>query len=534
MHAGTRHAPAAATAAPPAPRCPRSFCSPGTCSCRCKRCLHAGERSREPARVGTQARGNGRLGVATGGGGCASGAALPTACLRPPPAATTLRHRLPAWKHSQYFLRHPLFLQLQPLLWRAPPECRPSDCRAGGGREGGERMGGGLAGVRAAVACRQHAVCRAQQHLEWNCVREQQACTRPWCTSVLTKSHMNTQGNLRHISWTAAHPACDLGPERVWVALQYCLHRGLPRALVRPVVVAVEAVAGVAVAARRKALAVAGGGQDKGWRRGRTRSFRCMCVRGGRACPAAPSSCQCRMARCSKGSARDGPQQTTQQAGGEQQQPSTEGGGSTGSGTTPHPHPRSRSQLEAARVFAVAVPLAARRRTSARRPAARPAAGRRRRRRPRARRRCRRHLGHPREEEGRGRHARPCREGAGGEGARRAGEGQHARRQARRHGCCKRWVQGQRGARSRPSAARHHRRQHRRLLSRRARGRCCGHRCCGHRRCCCCCRHRCCSSCCRRHRRCSGRGPCRAGDAEVCVLCQAGLASRRRSKPIHE
>ena len=24
-----------------------------------------------------------------------------------------------AWKHSQYFFRQPLFLQLQPLLWRA-------------------------------------------------------------------------------------------------------------------------------------------------------------------------------------------------------------------------------------------------------------------------------------------------------------------------------------------------------------------------------------------------------------------------------
>jgi hypothetical protein len=26
---------------------------------------------------------------------------------------------MPAWKHSQYFLRQPDFLQLQPLLWRA-------------------------------------------------------------------------------------------------------------------------------------------------------------------------------------------------------------------------------------------------------------------------------------------------------------------------------------------------------------------------------------------------------------------------------
>ena len=27
-------------------------------------------------------------------------------------------HRMLAWKHSQYFFRHPLFLQLQPLLCR--------------------------------------------------------------------------------------------------------------------------------------------------------------------------------------------------------------------------------------------------------------------------------------------------------------------------------------------------------------------------------------------------------------------------------
>ena len=27
--------------------------------------------------------------------------------------------KMEAWKHSQYFFRQPLFLQLQPLLWRA-------------------------------------------------------------------------------------------------------------------------------------------------------------------------------------------------------------------------------------------------------------------------------------------------------------------------------------------------------------------------------------------------------------------------------
>ena len=27
-------------------------------------------------------------------------------------------HRMSAWKHSQYFLRQPDFLQWQPLLWR--------------------------------------------------------------------------------------------------------------------------------------------------------------------------------------------------------------------------------------------------------------------------------------------------------------------------------------------------------------------------------------------------------------------------------
>jgi hypothetical protein len=27
--------------------------------------------------------------------------------------------KMEAWKHSQYFFRQPLFLQLHPLLWRA-------------------------------------------------------------------------------------------------------------------------------------------------------------------------------------------------------------------------------------------------------------------------------------------------------------------------------------------------------------------------------------------------------------------------------
>lgn len=31
----------------------------------------------------------------------------------------------PAWKHSQYFFKHPLFLQLHPLLWR-PTDATPS------------------------------------------------------------------------------------------------------------------------------------------------------------------------------------------------------------------------------------------------------------------------------------------------------------------------------------------------------------------------------------------------------------------------
>lgn len=53
--------------------------------------------------------------------------------------------------------------------------------------------------------------------------------------------------------------ALDLGPERVGVALQDGLHRGLPDRLVLPVVEAVDAVAVVAVAARGKALAVPGG-----------------------------------------------------------------------------------------------------------------------------------------------------------------------------------------------------------------------------------------------------------------------------------
>ena len=31
--------------------------------------------------------------------------------------------KMEAWKHSQYFFRQPLFLQLQPLLWRAAGPC---------------------------------------------------------------------------------------------------------------------------------------------------------------------------------------------------------------------------------------------------------------------------------------------------------------------------------------------------------------------------------------------------------------------------
>jgi hypothetical protein len=51
----------------------------------------------------------------------------------------------PAWKHSQYFFKQPLFLQLQPLLWRAPPERRLSVCRvAGWGWEGGHSLPRGL------------------------------------------------------------------------------------------------------------------------------------------------------------------------------------------------------------------------------------------------------------------------------------------------------------------------------------------------------------------------------------------------------
>lgn len=47
----------------------------------------------------------------------------------------------PAWKHSQYFFRHPLFLQLQPLLCLADPDRRLSDCSQQGSRDRGTRTG---------------------------------------------------------------------------------------------------------------------------------------------------------------------------------------------------------------------------------------------------------------------------------------------------------------------------------------------------------------------------------------------------------
>ena len=38
--------------------------------------------------------------------------------------------KMAAWKHSQYFFRHPLFLQLQPLVWRGGAEPSASRARA--------------------------------------------------------------------------------------------------------------------------------------------------------------------------------------------------------------------------------------------------------------------------------------------------------------------------------------------------------------------------------------------------------------------
>ena len=48
------------------------------------------------------------------------------------------------WKHSQYFFKQLLFLQLQPLLWRAPPTARLSAC----GRQAGGQPGSGRGKAR--------------------------------------------------------------------------------------------------------------------------------------------------------------------------------------------------------------------------------------------------------------------------------------------------------------------------------------------------------------------------------------------------
>jgi len=60
-----------------------------------------------------------------------------------------------------------------------------------------------------------------------------------------------------------AHAGLYLGPEGVGVALQDALHRRLPRRLVLVVVAAVDAVAAVAVPARREALAIPAGRQGR-------------------------------------------------------------------------------------------------------------------------------------------------------------------------------------------------------------------------------------------------------------------------------
>ena len=61
-------------------------------------------------------------------------------------------HSTPAWKHSQYFLRQPLFLQWQPLLWRAPPP--PSAPPPGAAPPAGETaiLGRNASGLRSNVA----------------------------------------------------------------------------------------------------------------------------------------------------------------------------------------------------------------------------------------------------------------------------------------------------------------------------------------------------------------------------------------------
>lgn len=190
------------------------------------------------------------------------------ACRRRRPArAAFVGAPSPAWKHSQYFFRQPLFLQLHPLLWRAPPELRLSACRKGGARLGGAgcRVDGTRACVQTGLGC-DHGAARAAQRgrdvrspMRAGCGGgTRRRCNHSGCLPALAAAATGAwrDGSLaRHAAPT--HPAGYLGSKGIGVALQYRLHCRLPGALMLPVVVAVEAVAAVAVAPRGEALAVA-------------------------------------------------------------------------------------------------------------------------------------------------------------------------------------------------------------------------------------------------------------------------------------
>lgn len=101
---------------------------------------------------------------------------------------------MPAWKHSQYFFRQPLFLQLHPLLCRAPPVCRLSCCRD-------QRMGGSVmwhaGSLRVAVGgCAvQNVRCRALG-LPGRAGGQE---------ALATAQHPTCQA----FSWTSEHPVCN-------------------------------------------------------------------------------------------------------------------------------------------------------------------------------------------------------------------------------------------------------------------------------------------------------------------------------------
>ena len=357
------------------------------------------------------------------------------ACGHAPGSAQRYRP-VPAWKHSQYFFRHPLFLQLHPLLCRAPPARRLSACGVRGGK--GRRVGG---------KARRHAPTVARHSPR---VADEVATHAAGLELAASRSARHGHGGAagrragRRAPARATHPGRNLGPECVWVALQYRLHRRLPRGLVLAVVVAVQAVAAVAVAARGKALTVAAC-VGPGWGTGRGGGGRGD--KGGReskGCHSKAPGCSSEPKQCSAGAAVVLARSTRSMREGMRE-------GSYGRAAA------GGSQLEAARVLAVAMLLAGgRSRGRAAAGAAAGAAGCCCRRCGCGRRRGRqwRHrLRHGGIEEGLG-HA-----GAGGksEGACRPCHRKHGEALIALDGC-QGWVQRQRGA----CAARGRRRQHRR------------------------------------------------------------------------